>query len=242
MRIQLFLLGLVLVALILTGCTTRETADQLSNQDTIQSFRQSNVSFVTTTETPVPSNDRLPCNESWGTQGTWEKRGNLSGMTSPTACFDYGEDTWFELSHGPVTIERNDPSGSQQFYLVKTNMTLTNRGLVPIKVVYATAVLKDDVSDGCFLREGFFTCGLIFFGTMDKDQDQWLNPGESETRPLNVTIISSKSLESLSSRKFLLEGAFDNKWRAPNGSIFGWTGGRRDWLIDLNQTGTPVES
>jgi hypothetical protein len=225
------------MAVILMGCATGETTDNLSNQNRSHSLQQSSVSFVTTTDTEVPSNDRIHCNETWGTLGAWETRGNLSGMTSPTACFDYDENTWFELSHGTVTIERNDTSDVRQSYIVTTNMTLTNTGRVPIDVVYATVELKDDVRDGCFSGERFM-CGLIFFGTMDKYQDQWLNPGESETRPLNVTIFSSKSLEYLSSQKFVLEGVFDVKWKLSDGSTDGRTGGRRDWLIDLNQTET----
>jgi hypothetical protein len=240
MRIQLILLGFILMAIVFAGCTTRETADNLSNQDRSHFLQQSNVSFVTTTETHVPSNDRIPCNETWGTRGTWERIGNLSGMTSPTACFDYGENTSFELSHGPVTIQRNETSDVEQSYLVRTNMTLTNTGLTPIEVIYSTVELKDDVGEGCFFGERFM-CGIIFFGTMDKYQDYWLSPGESETQTLNITIFSSKSLECLSSQKFVLEGVFDNKWKAPEGSNSGRTGERRDWLIDLNQTKTHEE-
>lgn len=231
MRIQQILLGFILMAIVLAGCTTRETADNISDQDSLQSLQQPGVTFTPITETGVSFNNRIPDCE------TKVNSGNLSGITSPTACFDYGENASFELSHGPVTILRNDTSDNQQSYIVRTNMTLTNTGFVPVEVTFATVELKDDISDGCFSGERF-RCGVLVFGPLDKYQDHWLNPGKSETKTLNVTFISSKSIDYLSSQKFVLEGVFEVAWKLPDGNITGNTGERRNWMIDLSKAET----
>jgi hypothetical protein len=158
----------------------------------------------------------------------------ITGLSSSTLYFDYGENASFELFHGPVTIQRNGTSDSEQSYLVMTNITLKNTGLAPVEVIYGTVVLKDDVGEGCTYNRTF-TCGIIGFGTHYND-GSWLNPGESETQSLNVTIFSSKSFEYLTSQKFVLEGVFDVKWKLPGGRKTGVAGDRREWLIDLNQT------
>ena len=232
MRIRLILLGFFLIAIVFTICITSGTVDNLSNQDTIYSPSVSNAAFVTTADKDVASDDRAYCNE------TMERLGNLSGRTSPTACFDYGENASFELSHGPVTIQRNGTSDTEQSYLVKTNITLNNTGLVPIDLVYGVVVLKDDVGDSCVYNLSF-TCGINYFGTQNNDGYFWLEPGKSETKPIKTIIVSAKSIEYLSSQKFFHQGVLAVQWKLPDGNVTGRYGDRREWLIDLNQTETP---
>jgi len=232
MRIRLILLGLFLIAIGFTVCITSGTVGNPLYQDTLHSPSPSNGLLVTTTDKDVASDNRAYCNE---TRETW---GNLSGMISPTICFDYGKNASFELSHGPVTIQRNDTSDPEQSYLVKTNITLNNTGLAPVEMIYMVNNLMDDVGDGCFYNFGF-ECGVIDFGTRNNDGFSRLEPGKSETKQLKTTIVSPKSIEYLSSQKFLLSNVFAITVKFPDGSFGGSTGLRREWLIDLNQTETP---
>jgi len=227
MKIQWILLGLFLIAIIFTGCTTRDSRDNLS--DSCHSLQKCNVTIITPPETQTYSNNPIICNESS------EQWGNLSGTTAPTVCVDYSENASFALSHAPVTIRQNGTSDSGKSYLVETNLTVINTGLTAIEVTYLTVELKDDTGDGCFSGERFM-CGDILFGPLDKDQHHWVNPGESETQTLNVNFVSSKDIGYLSSQKFLLLGVFDVEWKFPDGNIIGSTGDRREWLIDLNTT------
>lgn len=232
MRSRLILLGLFLIAIVFTVCVTSGTVDNLLNQGSMHSPSLSNVLFVTTTDKDVASDDRAYCNE------TMERWGNLSGMTSPTICFDYGNNASFELSHGPVTIQRNNASDSEQSYLVKTNITVNNTGLVPIDLVYGVVVLEDDVGDGCVYNYSFI-CGINYFGTQNNDGYFWLEPGESETKPIKTIIVSPKSIEYLSSQKFFHQGLVTVHWKLPDGRIDGIPYDRREWLMDLNQTEIP---
>jgi hypothetical protein len=227
MRIRIVLLGLFLMTIVFTGCTTRETAHNLSNQDGSQSLQQPGLSSGPAMETPVQSRGVIHGTETWITSG------NISGTSSPSAFFDYGENTSFALFHDPVTIQWNHTQDIPQSCLVTTNLTLINTGSVPVQVSYATVELKDDAGDGCFSGERFM-CGQLAFGTLDKNGDNWLNPGESDSQTLRIPFVSSKSPECLTSQKFELTGVFTVNYQLPDGSITGNAGARRSWLIDLN--------
>jgi hypothetical protein len=213
-----------------------ERSDTLSNQNPPYIPQQAPVSIP-------PTDTRLPSNVFVHNSETWETCGSLSGIIASTAFFNYEKNVSFELSHGPVTIQRVKSSDFNQSYIVLTNLILNNTGSVPIEVTFATIHLKNEDGDG-FVSGLIFNRGVLFLGPQNKSVnyvDHWLDPGKSDTQILNLTFNSSKSLDNLVSQKFELEGAFDISWKVLRTStnpygISGSGGDRRSWLIDLNKT------
>lgn len=209
-RLNFFLLGLLLVSVFLTGCTSQGTAKIPGN---VQSPSLSGIS-ISVPETPVSQQILTDNNE---TLKTW---GSNALAQNATVFYQQENRTSYELSLGDIRIQQNETPGSESSCLIQINVTVKNSGTVPIEVIFLTESLKDNAGNGCQYKPMVW-CGVIVMDIL---------PGESKTRTSNVTIFSTQGYDYLSSQKFLLAGIIDYNSDA-------WGGVHHQaWLSDLKKS------
>ena len=128
--------------------------------------------------------------------------------------------TSYELSLGDVTIQQNETTGNKSFYMMRINTTAKNTSTIPIEISFVAAGIMDNSGDGC-QSDTRSQCGITFLN---------LQPGESKTRSLNVTIFSANGYEYLSSKEFCFDAIIDSSSKSMGGINHG------SWLIDLKNS------
>jgi len=215
--IPIFLIGaLVLISIFFSGCISSKPAENLSNTDTYQSPSQPDLTGLTSTEaTTVPN-----FNPATGKPSKYWYSDALA--QNVTVSNQFGANESFEISIGDAFIRRNASLDSVPSHIVGINITAKNSGVVPIEVTFLTVGLHDKSDEGCSY-DMMNWCDVL----------EWhqINPDESETKTLNVSFVSAKGYEELSSQKYILDGVINAE-----SDTTGITNMRQAWIIDLKNS------
>jgi hypothetical protein len=209
-----FLIGaLVLIFFLFSGCILSKPAENLSNPDTYESHSQPDLTVLRSTETTTVPN----LNPATGKPSKYWYSDALA--QNVTVSNQFGANESFEISIGDAFIQRNASLGSVPSHIFGINITAKNSGVVPIEVTFLTVGLHDKSDEGCSY-DMMNWCDVL----------EWyqINPGESETKTLNVTFVSAKGYEELSSQKYILDGVINAE-----SDTTGITNARHAWIIDL---------
>jgi hypothetical protein len=183
--LNLFIIGLLLASVTLTGCASQKPVGNISQSANIPVSSSSLSSMLLTTKLPISniSDER--------TRETLRKKDDNNLGQNETAYFQQTNMT-FELSLGTITFRKRWTAGNLSSYDADINMTIKNTGKIPLNLTMLVSEFIDDFGDGCHTNLGW---------CYGKDIGQ-IYPGELKNLTVNITFSSTKDFNYLASQKY----------------------------------------